>query len=88
MILLLHWTSGNGHFVVCDSITKSNGANYANICDPWDGQVRTPQLTSGQATSYTADAPGFQVDFFQSHYDYTGTPSGAADGWVVYRTGP
>jgi hypothetical protein len=87
MILLLHWTSGSGHFVVCDSVSKSGGDVYANICDPWDGQVRTPKLSSGQETTYTTDAPGFHVDFFQTHHDYAKVDVGKADGWVICRTG-
>jgi hypothetical protein len=89
MILLLHWTDGGGHFVCCDGVTKSGGNIYANICDPWDGQVRTPQVTKGQAANYAADDPGFHIDFFQSHHDYAaGGKSGAMDGWVIYQTSP
>ncbi len=84
-ILLVNWRAGGGHFVVCDLFRKNSDGMVADVCDPWDGAVRTIALVSGQPVTYLAQ-PESGIDFGQSHRNYGSGNSGSMNGWIIYRT--
>ena len=83
IIALVHWSDAGGHFVVCDTIAKSGRETVADICDPWDGALRTVTLTSGQPINYVAQSEPNQVDMGQKHFQYGSRSHGEADGWII-----
>jgi hypothetical protein len=66
------WNSGGAHFVVCDTVVRTQGKVYADMCDPGDASANTVALIDGQPIPYQ-DATGSQ---------------GSLSGWIVYRKGP
>ncbi len=85
-IILVHWRSGAGHFVMCDNIVQDKAGTTAYICDPWDAAVRSVTLRRGQPLTYQAqEQAGW--DLGQARKKYGAPSTGAMDGWLVYRTG-
>ena len=85
VIALVHWSNSGGHFVVCDTIGKTGGMTVADICDPWDGALRTVTLTTGAPVYYDILSDPQQIDLGQKHFKYNAASHGEADGWIIYR---
>ncbi|CAN5213713.1 hypothetical protein BH11PSE2_BH11PSE2_20990 [soil metagenome] len=85
VILLVHWRGDkSGHFVVCDTVVKSDTGTTADFCDPWDAVVRTVPLTGGSQIIYNVGKVEGLVDLGQSRNDH-GTSKGDMDGWIIHR---
>jgi hypothetical protein len=87
VIVLVGWESGARHFVVIDTVHQINGANYASVCDPWDGDVHITKFTPGQPFSYTATQSPFSWSTSKSEHSYKAEPSqGAGNGWIIRKS--
>ena len=53
IIVLVGWGAGGAHFVVVDTVHQWNGALYASVCDPWDGDVHVTRFARGAPFAYT-----------------------------------
>lgn len=86
ILVLVGWGGGGAHWVVVDTVRTIGGAKWATVCDPWDGNVHVTRFQTGQPFNYNAAHVPFSWDLGGTRHEYEGTTSGAADGWVVYRT--
>lgn len=85
IIILVGWSGGGAHFVVVDTVNVVANRMYASVCDPWDGNVHITRFTPGQTFNYTgASVPG-SWDLGGQRNEYSGSQSGAVNGWIVRK---